>query len=111
MKCWHCGADYEDFPGGRVPFRATCESCSAWLHCCKNCQNYQPGLPNDCRIPDTESIADREASNWCEEFKLLGIGPQKTGSSHDAEKRLFGETDLPSQRQDSKSKFDSLFDK
>ncbi len=93
MKCWKCGAEQPDITYGKLSFRALCDKCSAWLHCCKNCKNYRPGLPNDCFIHGTEQIADREASNFCEEFKLSGQGPELTGDSNKAEQKLFKDKD------------------
>lgn len=58
--------------GGKLSFRAVCEKCLAYLHCCKNCRYYKPGLPSDCRVPNTDPIRDREGCNFCEEFALLG---------------------------------------
>jgi hypothetical protein len=75
MNCWNCGASYPAPDYGKISFRALCEKCEAGLHCCKNCKNYKPGLPNDCAIPGTDYIADRTANNFCEEFSLLGKGP------------------------------------
>jgi hypothetical protein len=91
MKCWTCGTQLEDPPSGKLSFRSTCDKCYAWLHCCCNCNNYQPGLPNDCKIPRTEYIADRRAANFCEEFSLSGEGPGKTANPEDVSRRLFGE--------------------
>jgi hypothetical protein len=95
MRCWKCGTDQEDPPGGKLSFRATCIKCHSWLHCCKNCKNYQPGLPNDCKIPGTEYIPDREANNFCEEFQLLGVAPPSKKDpknlAKEIEKRLFGD--------------------
>ena len=89
LTCWKCDTPLEGLPE-RIPFRETCEACSAYLHCCVACVHYQPGLPNDCRIPDTEPIADREKYNYCEEFKP-GAQKQKHDSVEDVERRLFGE--------------------
>jgi hypothetical protein len=75
MKCWVCGALIEMPLNGKISFRATCEKCNADLHCCKNCKFYKVGKPNDCLIPGTEFIADREKNNYCEDFSMLGIGP------------------------------------
>jgi len=44
-------------------------------------------------VPGTEYIADREACNFCEEFELLGRGPDKTGDLGKAAKKLFGDKD------------------
>ena len=53
----------------KIGFRAVCIHCDVDLHVCKNCRYYSPGKPNDCIVPGTESIQDRERSNLCEEFK------------------------------------------
>lgn len=108
MKCWKCNLDLEDPPLGKLSFRALCDHCSAWLHCCKNCKNYKPGLPNDCLVPGTEYIADREGSNFCEDFKLLGLGSQKSGDLNRAAQKLFkDEEDHPKLHPKG---FTSLFD-
>lgn len=91
MKCWKCAAELADPPANKLSFRATCDKCLAWLHCCRNCKNYKPGQPNDCLIPGTDYIADREASNFCDEFVLQGSGPSKGPSRSDIERRLFGD--------------------
>lgn len=86
MNCWHCGKELPDIK--KVGFREQCDFCSAWLHVCKNCCNYKPGLPNDCMVPGTDYIADREKFNFCEEFQLLGKPPEKKGDNS-AFKNLF----------------------
>lgn len=75
MFCWVCGASLPPLEYGKISFRATCDKCGAALHCCKNCKHYKPGLPNDCAVPGTDFISDREANNFCEEFSILGKGP------------------------------------
>lgn len=72
MDCWKCGQRLELSASGKISVRQTCEKCHAWLHCCVNCKNYQPGLSNDCKIPGTDPIRDREAGNFCDEFVLKG---------------------------------------
>ena len=90
FKCWHCGASQELSSQGKLAFRASCTKCHSWLHCCKNCKNYKPGLPNDCAVPGTDYIADREANNFCDEFQLLGVAPPAKVDPKAIEKRLFG---------------------
>lgn len=106
MLCWKCGKKLED-PVGQIPFRATCDHCHAYLHVCKNCRYYQPGLPNDCKIPDTPRISDREASNFCDEFSLNKEGKREEYSSERAEK-LFGEEKIE-EKKPPKDRFDNLF--
>lgn len=70
MKCWSCQKECGDPFAGKISFRATCDSCGAALHCCRNCKFHKPRLPNECAVPNTEFIADRSAPNFCEEFQL-----------------------------------------
>lgn len=106
MQCWNCG---ETLNLTTISFREICEKCSAYLHCCKNCRHYKPGLSNDCAIPGTEPIADRTANNYCEEFKVLGIGPSLKSDAAEAEKRLFGEISQKKEPEDPTQRFKSLF--
>ncbi len=69
MYCSKCGTFQEEDCFRKVSFRSECTSCGASLHCCLNCKYYQVGLSNDCKIPGTERILDRESGNFCEEFK------------------------------------------
>ncbi len=108
MQCWKCGDALQELPR-RIPFKETCDHCNAWLHVCKNCKYYSPGKPNDCLVPGTEPIADREAFNLCEEFTPMGKGPTKTGSASDAEVRLFGGSSVDDSASSPKDKFNDLF--
>ena len=91
IACWNCAKEIKDLPT-KISFREICPHCHAYLHCCKNCTNYQVGLSNDCKIPGTELISDREARNTCEEFVLMGKAKGETkGNVQDVLKRLFGE--------------------
>lgn len=89
MLCWKCGAQLKDPDWGKISFREECPTCRTPLHCCKNCVYYQPGLPNDCKVPGTEFVRDRTAMNLCEDFKILGTGPSKSVNAEDIAKRLF----------------------
>lgn len=73
----------------KIAFRAVCPHCGVDLHTCTNCRYYAPGKPNDCIVPGTDPIRDREASNLCEEFKV--------------------KTDLSNRIESDKKKFNSLF--
>ena len=55
-----------------MPVRAVCPRCSAFLHCCRNCDFYAPGLANDCREPRAERVADKEEGNFCDWFRPAG---------------------------------------
>lgn len=81
MKCWNCGIEHSQGVEGKLPFRAECEKCGQWLHCCYNCQFYHPGFANECKIPHTEFVRERSMLNFCEDFKLLGLGPSRKKES------------------------------
>ena len=89
IVCWKCGNALEDILTP-LPFRATCADCTSWLHCCVNCKHYAPGKPNDCNVPGTDPIRDREGCNFCEEFTLLGLHKgKKPANLDDISKQLF----------------------
>ena len=74
--CFNCGAAWES--SLRQPaVKEICESCGAYLHCCRNCTYHRPGYPNECYIPDTEKIADRRRANFCDEFEFVAAETPK----------------------------------
>lgn len=97
MQCWHCNKPIE-LVSGKIGFRASCIHCNSDLHVCKNCRYYSVGKPNDCLVPGTEPIRDREASNLCEEFKSRIPQSQALSPS----KNILGEVEK-------KRDFNSLF--
>jgi len=102
MKCYKCQKELSIT--GKILFRATCEHCDVDLHTCKNCRHYFPGKPNDCNVPETEHVKDRERSNLCEDFSYIEKAPQKkTAKVDDISKRLFGSSSNQS------INFDSIF--
>lgn len=98
--CWKCQKIVSDAPL-KIGFRAACPHCSSDLHVCKNCRYYAPGKPNDCLVPGTDPIRDREAANFCEEFKPLILADIPPPTNERA-RRLLGE---PEKKKD----FNSLF--
>ena len=71
MNCWKC---FKVFGEGakKIGFRDQCPFCDADLHVCLNCKYYAPGKPNDCAVPGTEWIKDRDQRHFCEEFAPKG---------------------------------------
>ena len=91
-SCYNCSAVWGDRtqPG----FRATCDDCGMYWHCCRNCRFHDTTQPNECRIPNIELVAEKEKANFCEEFTL-------------AERDETGVT--PSGGDGAKHRFDALF--
>ncbi len=111
--CHKCGAPWESDlrqPG----FKDICAGCGAYLHCCKNCRFHRPSAHNQCYIPNTEYVRDRERLNYCEEFEFRSGPPAPDGDEkkkHQARKKLdalFGDNDDDSSAPTS---FDDLFKK
>ena len=106
MKTCHSCEKILDLPKKKVGFRETCPFCEADLHVCKNCKFYIIGKPNDCYVPNTEYVRDREKYNFCEEFQFKENEEKENKSSKsDIENQLFGD----SKEDDSDNSFDSLF--
>ncbi len=103
MNCWKCAKPVSEIPV-KIGFRAICPHCGVDLHVCKNCRYYSPGKPNDCAVPGTDYVRDREASNLCEEFKVkIPENPSASEPSAKA-RRLFGLEET-----EPKKDFNSLF--
>jgi hypothetical protein len=73
----------------------TCPHCGVDLHCCKNCEYWDPSAHNQCREHIAEYIPDREKANFCTFFTFRNGLPE----------------DLQSRIETSKSKLDALFKK
>ena len=69
MLCWKCHKAVSTEPM-KIGFRAVCPHCDRDLHVCVNCRHYAPGKPNECNIPGTDYVKDREVMNYCEEFTV-----------------------------------------
>ena len=78
--CQECGAQSPKWLG-------RCADCGAWLHCCRNCGFYAPGLANDCREPNAERVADKEQGNFCDWFRP-GAAPMAEKGASDTRARL-----------------------
>ena len=104
MICYKCKFKI-DLTGTKLKFRDTCDNCGVDLHVCRNCKYYLVGKPNDCIVPNTEYIADREKFNFCEDFVPIEKEKEKPLDKTDISKKLFGEDNDG----DSPSSFDSLF--
>lgn len=104
MYCYKC-KNKLDLPSKKIGFRQTCLFCETDLHVCKNCKYYMIGKPNDCRVPNTEFVSDKEKYNFCEEFEFKEkLENQDTKTTKDISKKLFKDNDDFQERS-----FDSFF--
>jgi hypothetical protein len=86
MRCWKCGDEIDTRE--RIGFHADCTRCGVALHCCRNCQFYDPAYNNQCREPMAERVVDKERSNFCEYFAPAKGFRAESGAKPDARARL-----------------------
>jgi hypothetical protein len=68
QRCYRC--DHDQGVIERVGRRDTCLACGADLHCCYNCEFYDPSFHNQCRENQAERQVDKERSNFCDHFQF-----------------------------------------
>ncbi|MDB2614095.1 hypothetical protein N9Y92_02930 [Chlamydiales bacterium] len=92
QKTWNCYKCKAALDEVKIGFRTLCEKCHAYQHSCKGCKHYSPGKPNDCLIPGTDPIRDRELFNFCEDFspKLEDNSSLDYNSALEKAKKLLG---------------------
>ena len=95
FNCWKCGKKI-DYPSGSRVLRAdACPQCSSDLHCCRNCQFYDPGKHNQCAETQPEWVRDKKAANHCDWFQPNPIlmacrsGPSDAGDTKNRPDSLF----------------------
>ncbi|MBI2980763.1 MAG: hypothetical protein HYY44_00380 [Deltaproteobacteria bacterium] len=70
-SCFSCENPIETTdPVGR---RDSCAKCHADLHCCKNCEFYDPSAYNECHEPQADRVLDKEKSNFCDYFQFAQV--------------------------------------
>jgi len=87
VRCHRCGTTVD---GERAGVRAVCEHCSAYLHCCRNCDFYAPGVANDCREPTAERVADKAQGNFCDYFRPPPAAQTATDPTQSTRAQLAG---------------------
>ena len=115
MVCWKCGATLAElhFPLGRL---MECPACRAYLHACRMCRFYDPGVSRQCREDDAEEVKDKERSNFCDYFQPRSGADRsrpdaKTATTKARLDALFGGATADQvAADDSKEKLHQLFD-
>lgn len=94
-RCHRCGAEWVS-DKKQPAVKEVCEACSAYLHCCMNCRFRDPSLHNECAIPTTDWVGDREGCNFCDEFEFIDgeeavSDPESAKQARSALDSLFGD--------------------
>ena len=86
LRCYQCSTDA---PSEGLTSASTCASCSAALHVCRNCANFDTGARWECKAAIPQPVLDKTAANQCELFKANTVldatgrrsGPPAAGGS------------------------------
>ena len=114
IVCWHCGVSVREEPLPLSTY-AECYHCRAQLHCCRQCQHFNPRLRADCDEPRAESHSEREKANFCDWLKLrrefVEPGEKAPSVDHQTElNTLFGtDAGVSKTLSDSRTQLDDLF--
>jgi hypothetical protein len=110
--CHKCKKEVElDVAIGRLE---PCPHCEAYLHCCLNCEYYDPGAQNECREPMAAYVRDRTEGNFCNDWRFKDTKPVDLVSAQAARlglKALFGDQGPKEDTRDQKDKLAALFKK
>ena len=115
LLCYRCGASLEDLslPLSR---QDECQACSVYLHVCRMCAFYDPGVPRKCREDDAEEVIEKERLNFCEWFKpghevFDAARAKQEAKAKDTLAALFDEGDTSEPHQDDlSSEAEKLFE-
>ncbi len=96
--CYKCGKPVPLGSGEKIRLRDTCPKCDADLHCCQNCDFFDPHVHNQCRETQAEWVRYKEEANHCDYFRPLM-----------SEKRAGAQGKASSSGDSARKKFDDLF--
>lgn len=66
--CYFCQHEIEI--GEFVGRRDECPHCGRDLHCCYQCNFFEPAYNNECRETQAERVVEKDRSNFCGYFRF-----------------------------------------
>lgn len=85
-SCFSCKKEIQVLD--RVGRSESCPHCRADLHCCRNCEFYDPKAYNECREPMAERVLEKEAANFCDYFQIAGKAHRAEEKDREAKRKL-----------------------
>lgn len=85
-SCFSCGKELQISES--VGRGETCPHCGADLHCCRNCEFYDPKAYNECREPMAERVVEKDRSNFCDYFQMADKSFQVRDKAAEAKRKL-----------------------
>jgi hypothetical protein len=74
VACYKCEKNLTLSASQKITRHEECEYCFASLRCCKMCHFYDISSYNDCKEPMANRIIEKEKANFCDYYKLKGLG-------------------------------------
>ena len=67
LHCWRCGSELSalSLPLSRMD---ECPACYVYLHVCRMCVHFDPGIARACCEDDAEEVKEKEQANFCDYF-------------------------------------------
>ncbi|MCC7043199.1 MAG: hypothetical protein IT183_05025 [Acidobacteria bacterium] len=96
VRCARCGA----LESVAIGPDSQCRSCGTALHCCAQCESFDPGAVYECRQKIPVRISPKDAKNTCTLFSARIQVERETGSTPAAPSR---------QSSGARKAFDDLF--
>lgn len=109
-RCYSCSVTL----GEGTDFLAPCPKCGAELHCCKQCQYFEPSAHFQCAKPVPERIAYKDKRNDCALFAPLVTVARDSAAPAPAAapKAMEPKTETrPKSFEDARAAFENLFKK
>jgi len=77
VRCHRCG----HLVNSVVLVSTACAKCGAALHCCAQCDSFDPGARYECMQPITARVAPKDAFTACRHFNARATVERETGSA------------------------------
>jgi len=76
VRCHRCGTLVNTV----ILVNTACAKCGASLHCCAQCESFDPGARYECMQPITARVTPKDAFTTCQHFEARSTVERETGS-------------------------------
>ena len=83
VRCHRCG----NLVGTVILVNTACAKCGVALHCCAQCESFDPGARYECMQPITARVTPKDAFTTCQHFEARATVERETGSARQTTSR------------------------
>jgi hypothetical protein len=77
VRCHRCG----NLVNTVILVNTACARCGVALHCCAQCESFDPGARYECMQPITARVTPKDAFTTCQHFEARATVERETGSA------------------------------